>query len=88
MLGSSVTGIVILLLIDFAKLILVAGLIAVPIAYLGVMDWQSTFAFRVDLSAWLFVIPLVAVLSIALLTISIQTVRAAIVNPADILKYD
>ncbi|MEQ9593643.1 MAG: ABC transporter permease [Cyclobacteriaceae bacterium] len=87
-LGSSVTGIVILLLMDFAKLILVAGLIAVPIAYLGVMDWQSTFAFKADLSPWLFVIPLVAVLSIALLTISIQTLRAAIVNPVDILKYD
>ncbi len=87
-LGSSVKSIVILLLSDFSKLILVAGLIAVPIAYLGVDNWQSQFTFKDQMVWWMYLLPIGIVLFIALITISIETIKVALVNPVKILKYD
>jgi len=87
-LGSSVKGIVILLLSDFSRLIIIAGVIAIPLAYAGIQNWQSQFAYRDTLAWWLYLIPMVVVLLIALLTISIQTIKVALINPVKILKYD
>lgn len=87
-LGSTVKGIVVLLLIDFVKLILLAGLVAIPLAYLGVQNWQSQFAFREALAWWMYLLPVGVVLLIAMITISIQSIRVALINPVKILKYD
>lgn len=87
-LGSSVRGILILLSWDFMKLILLSGIIALPLAFVGVQSWQSQFAFRDSIPWWLYLIPMVVVLVISLLTISVQTIKVALINPVEILKYD
>jgi putative ABC transport system permease protein len=87
-LGASVSNILLLLSGDFIRLVLLANLIAWPLAYWGVSQWLSTYAFRIDISPWLFVFPTLLVLLIALLTVSIQTLKAARQNPAKALRYE
>ncbi|MFY0594107.1 ABC transporter permease [Roseivirga sp.] len=87
-LGASVPSILRLLSIDFLKLILVAVVLAIPLSYLGMNEWLSGFAFRIDLNWYLFAIPAVLVLLIALATVSFQTARAARANPVDSLRYE
>jgi putative ABC transport system permease protein len=58
----------------------------VPLAFVGVSEWLSSYTFRIDITAGLFVIPAVAVLLIALLTVSLQTWKAARANPS--LRHD
>ncbi len=87
-LGSSVSQIIWLLIIDFSKLIILAGIIAVPISWVSVDKWQSNYAFQTHLSWWVFILPVLLVVIIALITISIQTIKVALINPVKILKYD
>ncbi|MEQ9440012.1 MAG: ABC transporter permease [Cyclobacteriaceae bacterium] len=87
-LGASVSGLLALLARSFLKLILLASLIAIPIAYTGMQRWLADYAFRVSISIWLLLVPMVAILLIALLTISVQTVRAASANPVKSLRYE
>ncbi|MEZ4943907.1 MAG: ABC transporter permease [Cyclobacteriaceae bacterium] len=87
-LGSSVKAIVLLLLSDFSKLVLIAGLVAIPIAYVAVENWQSQFAFRNEIAWWMYLLPIGVVLFIAMLTISVETIKVALTNPVKILKYD
>lgn len=87
-LGSSVKDIVVLLLTDFSKLIALAGIVAIPIAYIGIQNWQSQFASREALAWWIYILPIGIVLLIAILTISIQTIKVALINAVDILKYE
>ncbi|MEP2669362.1 MAG: ABC transporter permease [Cyclobacteriaceae bacterium] len=87
-LGSSVKAIVVLLLSDFSKLILIAGLVAIPIAYVGVENWQSQFAFKDQIAWWMYLLPIAIVLFIAIITISIETIKVALINPVKVLKYD
>ena len=87
-LGSGRLGIVYLLSRDFSKTVLVAILIALPCSYLLAQQWLSGFAFRIDLQWWYFVGVGVLVLLIAWFTVSLQTFRAARVNPVDCLKNE
>ncbi|MEM8969138.1 MAG: ABC transporter permease [Bacteroidota bacterium] len=87
-LGASVSGIVSLLSIDFLKPVLLAGVLAIPIAYFLMRYWLQSYPFRINMVWWLFLIPLVLVLVIALLTVSYQTLRAATQNPVDSLRYE
>jgi putative ABC transport system permease protein len=87
-LGATVPGILKLLSTDFLKLIVVAVLLAVPLAYFGMDQWLSTFAFRIDLAWYIFVIPALTVMAIALATVSFQTSRAAKANPVKSLRYE
>ncbi len=87
-LGASVANIVTLLSRDFIKLIIVAILIASPAAYYIMHTWLQGFAYRIDISPWLFVAAgLLAVLT-AILTISFQSVKAAIANPVKSLRTE
>jgi putative ABC transport system permease protein len=70
------------------KLILLANIVAWPIAYWGINRWLENYAFRIDISPWLFVLPAAIVLLIALFTISIQTLKAARANPVKVLRYE
>ena len=88
LLGASVQSIVALLSQDFVKLILSSSVLALPLAYWATQRWLENYAFRVDVRWWMFLLPLLAVLVIALLTISFQTIRAALANPADSLRYE
>jgi putative ABC transport system permease protein len=87
-LGASVTQIVTLLSQDFAKVILIASLLALPVAYVAMDAWLSNYAVRIDLNAWIFVLPVAMILLFALGTVSFQTIRSALSNPSQALKQE
>ena len=87
-LGSSITGIIVLLSRELLKSIVLANLIAWPIAYYAMNKWLQNFAYRVDLSVWIFILSGLAALVIALLTVSFQTIKAARANPVESLQYE
>ncbi len=87
-LGASLTDILILVSKDFARLVLVAAAIAVPLAYGGLDYWLGGYAFRIDLGWWLFALPVGLVALLALLTVGGQALKAAIVNPVDSLRAE
>jgi len=85
-LGANRFSIVHLLTLDFTKMVLLAILIGLPLSYILAQNWLTNFAFHIDLTAWYFLIAGVAVLMIAWITVSIQTFKAASVNPTNNLK--
>jgi putative ABC transport system permease protein len=87
-LGASVTGIVLLLSKDFIKLVVLAIIIASPIAWYMMHLWLQDFAYRVDISWWIFASAGLLSLVIALLVIGFQTVRSAIANPTNSLRAE
>ncbi len=87
-LGSSVTGIVGLLSKDFVKLVLLANVIAWPVAWYVMHKWLQDFAYRIDIGWWTFALAGVLALVIALLTVSTQAVKAALANPVESLRYE
>ncbi|WP_332871497.1 ABC transporter permease [Spirosoma rhododendri] len=87
-LGASVTSIVALLSKDFLKLVLIAIVIASPLAYYAMNRWLSDFAYRIDISWWVFALAGLLAVSIALLTVSFQSIRAALVNPVKSLRSE
>lgn len=87
-LGASAAGIVMLLSKDLIGLVLVAGVIALPLAYFGMKQWLTNYAFRITIHWWMFMLPLVIVLLIALITVGFHTVKAALANPTDSLRYE
>lgn len=87
-LGASVYSMLFLLIGDFLKIILLANVVAWPIAYWGINRWLENYSFHINISPWLFVVPALLVLLIALLTISIQTLKSARANPVKALRYE
>jgi len=87
-LGSSVREVVILLSKDFTKLVVIAFVLAVPLSWWMMDTWLKGFAYRVNLGFASFVIAGVLALSIALLTVSYQSIKAAMLNPAKSLKQE
>ncbi|MEO8413003.1 MAG: ABC transporter permease [Ginsengibacter sp.] len=87
-LGASVTGIVQLISKDFLKLVIIAIIIAIPVAWWAMNTWLDGFAFRVDVSWWIFAMAGIIALLIALLTISFQAIKAAMANPVKSLRAE
>jgi putative ABC transport system permease protein len=87
-LGASVDSILALLSKDFVKLVLLANLIAWPIAYYTMSRWLQNFSYRIDISWWVFLLAGGLVLLIALLTVSTQALKAALANPVEALRYE
>ncbi|MDX1941653.1 MAG: ABC transporter permease [Saprospiraceae bacterium] len=87
-LGASVSDIVTLLSQDFVKLVLVAILIATPIGWWAMNRWLEAFTYRVDIQWWIFVAAGALALMVALLTVSFQAIRAAVINPVDSLRSE
>ncbi len=87
-LGATASGIVNLLSREFVKLVLVANLIAWPVAYVAMNKWLQSFAYRVDLGWWIFALAGALALLIALLTVSAQAIKAALANPVEALRYE
>jgi len=85
-LGASVRHIVSLLSADFLKMVLIASIIAFPIAWWTMSKWLQDFAYRINLSWWIFIGAAGIGLLIALITVSFQTIHAAITNPAKSLR--
>ena len=87
-LGSSVSGIVVLLSKDLAKLVLIAVVIATPIAWTAMHKWLEGFAYRIDIMWWVFAGAGVVALTIALATVIVQAIKAAVVNPVKSLRTE
>jgi putative ABC transport system permease protein len=87
-LGASTGGIVTLVSRDYIVLLMIAIAIATPVAYWVMSSWLEEFASRIPLSIWIFALPSLLVLAIALGTVSIHTLRAARTNPATSLRYE
>lgn len=87
-LGASMAGLIGLLSQDFVKLVLIANLIAWPVAWYTMYLWLQDFAYRIDISWWVFIAAGGLALLIALLTVSTQAIRTAMVNPVEALRYE
>ena len=87
-LGAKVSGIVYLLSIDFLKLVIIAAIIAFPIAWWAMNDWLKDFAYRVTIEWWVFAIAGMSALLITLLTVGYKAISAAIVNPVKSLRTE
>lgn len=87
-LGASVSNITNLLSKDFIKLVLIALVIASPIAYWGMHKWLQSFAYRISIHWWVFLVAGFIALYIALFTVSFQAIKAAIANPVKSLRTE
>jgi putative ABC transport system permease protein len=87
-LGASNTGIVTLLSRDFLKLVLIAIVIASPIAWYAMNQWLQDFAYKITTEWWVFAIAGVLAIGIALLTVSFQSIKAALMNPVTSLRSE
>ena len=87
-LGASVTNIIKILNIELAKLIILSSILGIPFSYYLIKKWLDGYAFKIDLSWRMFVSPVVVVFIIGMLTINYLTIKAAMTNPTDSLKYE
>ena len=87
-LGASVTQVTKMLSKDFLKLVLVACIIAFPISWWAMNKWLQSFAYRIDISWWIFLLAGVATILIAVLTVSSQAIKAAMANPVESLRSE
>lgn len=87
-LGASISGITAMLSKDFVKLVFISIVVASPVAYWAMTNWLQDFAYRVPITWWIIVVPALAAILIALITISFQSIRAAMANPVDSLRSE
>jgi putative ABC transport system permease protein len=87
-LGASVPNILTLLSTEIVILIVIANVVAWPVAWYFMNEWLDTFAYHIEIDPVLFILSAIAAVFIALVTVSAQTIRAAISNPANTLRYE
>ena len=87
-LGASVTQVSLMLSKDFAKLVIVAIIIASPVAWWIMSKWIEGFAYRINISWWIFLVAGIIALLVALITVSLQAIKAAVANPVKSLRTE
>jgi putative ABC transport system permease protein len=87
-LGASVAGITTMLSKDFLKLVIVSILIATPVAWWAMSLWLQNYAYRIQINGWIFLLAAVISILIAVITVSFQAIKAAVVNPVKSLKTE
>jgi putative ABC transport system permease protein len=87
-LGASVRDIVLLFYKEFIVLVLIAFVVAAPVTGYFMSDWLNTFAYKIELSPWIFVLAIVLSIIISVITISFQSIKAALANPVDSLRSE
>jgi len=87
-LGASISQVTQMLSKEFLKLVFIASLIAFPVAWWAMNKWLQGFAYRISISWWVFIVAAFAALLIALVTVSFQSIRAAIANPVKSLRTE
>ncbi|HEV8083582.1 MAG TPA: ABC transporter permease [Chitinophagaceae bacterium] len=87
-LGASVMQVTQMLSTEFLKLVLIASLIAFPAAWWAMHKWLQSFAYRINISWWVFIIAGITALIIALITVSFQAIKAAVANPVKSLRTE
>ena len=86
--GASVSGIIVMMTKEFITLVILASIIAWPIAYYVMTNWLQDFAYAASLSVWTFVLAAVGAVIITVVTVSFQATKAALINPVDALQYE
>ena len=86
--GSSIGQISVILSRNFTRPVLLANIIAWPIAWFVMKRWLQQFEYQTDIPYWVFLAAGIFALIIAIITVNIQTIRAATANPADSLRYE
>ncbi|OGU36187.1 MAG: hypothetical protein A2068_08255, partial [Ignavibacteria bacterium GWB2_35_6b] len=86
--GASIGNIFLIMSKEFAKNVMIANIIAWPIAYYLMSNWLQDFAYRIDIKIWMFIVAGFAALAITFLTLSFQALKAAKANPVTALKYE
>ncbi len=87
-LGASVVNITSMLSMDFLKLVMIAILVATPVAWYLMNNWLQNFAYRISIQWWVFLVAGVLAILIALITISFQAIKAALANPVKSLRSE
>jgi putative ABC transport system permease protein len=87
-LGASVPVVLFVLTKDITKWVLLANIVAWPVAWFAMNKWLQNFAYRINMDWWMFVLAGGIALLIALLTVSWQAIRAATANPVESLRYE
>jgi putative ABC transport system permease protein len=87
-LGASRRNIFLLLSKEFTKWVLIANFFAWPIAYLAMNRWLQSFAYRTTLDPWIFALAAVLIMAVAIVTVTIHTLKVASANPVDVLRYE
>jgi putative ABC transport system permease protein len=87
-LGASISGLVLLLSKEFTKWVLLANIVAWPVAYYAMNRWLQNFAYRIHIGPLVFIQSAVLALIIALMTVGYQAVKAAFANPVETLRYE
>jgi putative ABC transport system permease protein len=87
-LGASMVNIVSILSVDFVRLVLIASILSLPIAYFSTQNWLQSYAYRISPGLVQFILPLMIVVVISAITISFQIIKTAMTNPANTLKYE
>ncbi len=87
-LGASAAGITVLLSKEFTKWVLLANIIAWPVAYYAMSRWLQNFAYRIHIGPWILILSAAVAFIVALLTVSYQAVKVSFANPADTLRYE
>lgn len=87
-LGADVSGIVMLLSQEYLKIVVIANIIGWPLAYYFMDQWLAGFAYRIDISWYFFLFSGLATILVALITVSYQSIKAAISNPIKALRYE
>jgi putative ABC transport system permease protein len=86
--GAKVSEILVMLNMDFLKWVVIAFIIATPVVYYVMLKWLQNFAYKTNLSWWIFALAGLMALGVALLTVSWQSWRAATRNPVEALRYE
>jgi ABC-type antimicrobial peptide transport system permease subunit len=87
-LGASVSNIVTILSGEFIKLVFIAFLVSVPVAWWAVNKWLDSFVYRTAISWWIFALTAIIIILFSIITLSIQTIRSAVANPVDSLRNE
>jgi putative ABC transport system permease protein len=87
-LGASVGSVTMLLGKSFMQLIVVAAIIAIPVAWFAMNKWLREFAYRINIEWWMFLLPGLIAILIALITVCIQSVKTALANPVESLRNE
>lgn len=87
-LGATIAGITLLLSKEFTKWIVIANIIALPVGYFVMNSWLQKFAYRTSIGILIFIITAILALMIALITVSYQSIKAAVANPVESLRYE
>jgi putative ABC transport system permease protein len=87
-LGAKSGRLVLLLSKEFITLVIISSLFAFPVAWWGLHKWLQDFAYRIDISWWIFIVATVLTLIVALATVSVQAIRAAMMNPVKSLRTE